>query len=63
MPKMFEIVDLNGDGKIDICELAKECYGAWGLTPEQCVKYAMEQHPLEDKEIATTIFKHEELGF
>ena len=40
MPEMFEIVDLNGDGELDRCELAKECYGAWGLSKEECVEYA-----------------------
>ena len=63
MPEMFAIVDLNGDGKIDRCELAKECHGAWGLTAEQCLEYAMEQQPLEKDEIATSVFKMEELGF
>ena len=47
MPEMFEIVDLNGDGELDRCELAKECYGAWGLSKKECVTYAMDQFPLE----------------
>ena len=63
MPEMFDIVDLNGDGEIDRCELAKECHGAWGLSEEQCIEYAMEQYPLEKDEVAQDMFRVQELGF
>jgi hypothetical protein len=63
MPEMFAIVDLNADGQIDRCELAKECHGAWGLSEEECIEYAMDQYPLEKESIASSMFKIEELGF
>ena len=63
MPEMFDIVDLNGDGQIDRCELAKECHGAWGLPEEECLELAMDQKPLEKNEVAKSMFKLEELGF
>ena len=62
MPAMFAVVDLNGDGVLDRCELAKECYGAWGLSKQECIQMAQEQYPMEREDIGHIMFRKQELG-
>ena len=50
LARQYQLIDLNGDGKLDRCELAKECIGAWNQPIDSCMTYSLDSDPLEHSE-------------